>query len=277
MATSSKNSDGFDENDDVQWLKLKEEVEAENKSQIENKLMAIVLKKFNARVAMERNRRNNKETEKKKKKMVFEEKGIENYCPKEKEELVIMRKPKKQKIIITGRDDEKKLNTKVMTKLLKLGLEPPPDMPEAFKTCIENMGGTDINLVIQKIIEQTDLKKQQNRLSMTKKQIRSKFLNEEEEAMLNVVPNNGIDVTFIEPCLKVSELHLTTWNLGTGKPSFIFNKQWHQIAMENSDSLKPKAVVQVWSFRHPPDSKLGFAMIKVKDGEDGHIIDEAMG
>ncbi|OMO69943.1 hypothetical protein CCACVL1_19188 [Corchorus capsularis] len=269
MSTSSKNSDGFDENDDVQWLKLKEEIEAktENKSQMETKLINIVSQKFKARVAMERNRRNNKEA--KKKKMEFEEKGIE------KEELVVMRKRKKQKII-TG-DDEKKLNTKVMTKLRELGLEPPLDMPEAFKTCIENMGGTDINLIIQKIIEQTDLKKQQNRLSMPKKQIRSKFLNEEEEAMLNIVPNKGIDVKFIEPCLKVSELHLTTWTLGSGKPSFIFNKQWHQIAMENSDSLKPKAVVQVWSFRHPPDSKLGFAMIKVKDGEDGHIIDEAMG
>ncbi|XVF03997.1 hypothetical protein REPUB_Repub05bG0042400 [Reevesia pubescens] len=53
--------------------------------------------------------------------------------------------------------------------------------------------------------------------------------------------------------------------------AYVFKTQWSSIVTNNANSLKPMAVVQVWSFRKP-NSKLGFVMIKVKNGEDGHVI-----
>ncbi|KAH1030492.1 hypothetical protein J1N35_042666 [Gossypium stocksii] len=58
-------------------------------------------------------------------------------------------------------------------------LEPPPDMPQVFKDCIQDLGGSEINLVIQK----------------------SLFLNEDEERMLNA--KRQMAMTLVEPCLSV--------------------------------------------------------------------------
>ncbi|KAK8636033.1 hypothetical protein V6N13_004743 [Hibiscus sabdariffa] len=58
-----------------------------------------------------------------------------------------------------------------MKKFAELGLEPPPDMPEAFKICIQYMGGTEIKLVIQNFIRVTDLDPQQNHMPMPLKQV----------------------------------------------------------------------------------------------------------
>ncbi|XWS42750.1 hypothetical protein CRYUN_Cryun16bG0041000 [Craigia yunnanensis] len=156
-----------------------------------------------------------------------------------------------------------------IVELTALGLEPPPDMPEAIKNCIENLGGIETKLVIQKFIQVTDLKPSQNRLSMTMNQVRNKFLSEAEEEKLE---NKGvIDAVFVEPCLEVSNLHLTKWLIGQSY-AYVFRTEWNHTVRKNADCLKPMAVVQIWSFRVGPESKLGFAMIKVRDGKDSHLI-----
>ncbi|XVE90264.1 hypothetical protein DITRI_Ditri20bG0064900 [Diplodiscus trichospermus] len=142
-------------------------------------------------------------------------------------------------------------------------------MPDAFENCIETLGGTEINLVVQKFIQVTDLKKSQNRLAVTINQLRNRFLSEAEEETLK--NKGGIDVKFIEPCLRVSKMHLTQWKLGAN-PAYVLNTYWNDVVTNNADSLKAMAVVQIWSFRIRPESELGFAMIKVRDGEDGHVI-----
>ncbi|MBA0754554.1 hypothetical protein Gogos_020175 [Gossypium gossypioides] len=80
---------------------------------------------------------------------------------------------------------------------MEMGLEPPPDMPKVFKDCIEDLGGSEIKLVIQKFLQVTNLRPQQNHFSMSLKQIRSTFLNEDEERMLNA--KRQMLVTFVGP------------------------------------------------------------------------------
>ncbi|XVF56766.1 hypothetical protein PTKIN_Ptkin06aG0146100 [Pterospermum kingtungense] len=183
---------------------------------------------------------------------------------------------KKQKRKITSNDNEKNHNQKKrmrkgpIVELIALGLEPPPDMPQEFKNRINSLGGTEIKLVIQKFIQVSDLKRQQNRLSMPLNQVRSKFLSEAEEQKLE--NKETIDAIFVEPCLKVSEVKFYWWRIGSSN-AYIFNDKWKDVVRNNGDSLKPMAVVQVWSFRvQQPKPKLGFALIKVRDGEDGHVI-----
>ncbi|XP_022764317.1 B3 domain-containing protein At1g05920-like [Durio zibethinus] len=262
------------------WQKLMEEVESVTNSERQRlrKVTEIVLEGFINRLTNE----NSKGT--KKQKMVIEKKlgikrcvgsGIET-CVEDGEEELITRNKKKPK---TGNNEStqkpklKNQNQKLdrtLVELTALGLEPPPDMPEAFKNVIETVGGSEIKLVIQKFIQVTDLNPSQNRLSMTLKQVRIKFLSETEEVK---VKNNGvIDVVFVEPCLKVSKLHLTKWDIGKNCSAYVFKTEWNDIVKNNADSLKPKAVVQIWSFRVGPESKLGFAMIKVRDVGDGHMV-----
>ncbi|XP_022747907.1 putative B3 domain-containing protein At2g27410 [Durio zibethinus] len=267
------------------WKKLKKEVEAvtDDESQRLSKLTEIVLEGFIKRLAKEHATGN-------KKKMIIETKGIKR-CPgsgsrssfQEENEEYMIRTQKKQKTgnndnmekkQKTNKNNEKKQNQKkrpdpIVAELTALGLEPPPDMPEAFKNCIENLGGTEIMLVIQKFIQVSDLDPRENRLSMTENQVISKFLSEAEDERLG--KKQSIEAVFVEPCLEVSMLRLTKWRIGAGW-SYVFKSQWGKIVKKNADSLKPKAVVQVWSFRIEPESKVGFAMIKVRDGEDGHVI-----
>ncbi|MBA0751294.1 hypothetical protein Gogos_000227, partial [Gossypium gossypioides] len=84
-----------------------------------------------------------------------------------------------------------------LEKVMEMGLEPPQDMPQVFKDCIQDLGGSEIKLVSQKFLQVSDLRSQQNRLSMSLKQIRSPFLNEDEERMLNA--KTQMPVTLVEP------------------------------------------------------------------------------
>ncbi|GLU10879.1 hypothetical protein SLE2022_276570 [Rubroshorea leprosula] len=126
------------------------------------------------------------------------------------------------------------------------------------------MGGSEEKLLVQKIIFKTDLSKSHNRLQIPENQVRPDFLTEEEKRKLD---EGGVNVELIEPCLKKSKIHLTKWNMRKSQV-FVFNEQWNSVVDGNQSTLKRNAVVQIWSFRTAPKSKLCFAMVKVKDGDD---------
>ncbi|GLU10864.1 hypothetical protein SLE2022_276450 [Rubroshorea leprosula] len=162
------------------------------------------------------------------------------------------------------RQEGKVQNNKVMKQLAEWGLVPPPDMPTEFKNLIEEMGGSEEKLLIQKIIFKTDLSKSHNRLQIPENQVMATFLTKEEERELD---EKGLNVGLIEPCLKKSEIHLTKWNMRNSRV-FVFNEQWNSVVDGNQSTIKRNAVVQIWSFRIASKSKLCFAMVKVKDGDD---------
>ncbi|GKV16915.1 hypothetical protein SLEP1_g27484 [Rubroshorea leprosula] len=166
-------------------------------------------------------------------------------------------KPKRQK-------DGKIQNKKGLARLAEWNLEPPPKMPIDLKKLIEEMGGSQEKLLIQKIIFKTELNKTHNRLQIPMNQVMvTDFLTQDKARKLD---REGLNVDLIEPCLKKSKIHLTKWSMGNSKV-FVFNEQWKSV-MDGNRTLKKNAVMQIWSPRTAPESKLCFARVKVRDGDD---------
>ncbi|XVF42681.1 hypothetical protein PTKIN_Ptkin01aG0384200 [Pterospermum kingtungense] len=189
-----------DEGDDHSWEKLEKDIieaTAENINQKLSKLTEIVWEKVINRLAMESTGKEKKIIEKKGIKRSHES-GGPSSVGEEKEDNCLVSKQKRQKTSAnqkkqkTGNKKQKK-KTKTRTKknpyigknpiaeFTALGLEPPPDMPEEFKNRIKTLGGTEINLVIQKFLQVTDLNRSQGRLLMPSNQLRSLCLNEDEQ------------------------------------------------------------------------------------------------
>ncbi|TYH33493.1 hypothetical protein ES332_D13G063900v1 [Gossypium tomentosum] len=238
---------------DRSWLELLNGVEASTSSESEKlqKLTQMVLPKFVACLVtkMENKMMVEKESLKSCHEIGVEE-GKQNYLSgKQKKQKTSSDIKKKQKI-----NNQRKRED--LEKFMEMGLEPPPDMPQVFKDHIEDLGGSEIKLAIQKILQVTNLRPQQNRLPMSLKQIRSTILNEDEERMLNAK----------------RQMLVTFWSNGSSL-SYIINRDYSKVLKNNKDSLKPNVMVQIWSFHVQPNSELSFALIKVIDGEDGHVID----
>lgn len=137
-------------------------------------------------------------------------------------------------------------------------------LPAEFKNEIQEMGGTDIKLIIQKNLFSTDTDSGQNRFSIPMKQIREKFLNDKEESILDqrfkdmhVVP---LMVPLIEPNLEKTQINFRKWETNS---SYVLSKPWNGIRDRNG--LKPKMEMQLLSFR--VDGELNLALVKVSDGE----------
>ncbi|KAL4378282.1 hypothetical protein GQ457_02G029370 [Hibiscus cannabinus] len=265
MSNSNEVENGYDADS---WEELKRKVEHESGHAGESlsKLTSIVLQGFVNRLLTEPTG------------IPIEKEGIErenqdylihkqnkhSACHNDKQQQIEKEKEKKKKK--RANPSPREGQDEIMKKFVELGLEPPPDMPEAFKICIQDMGGTEIKLVIQKFIRVADLDPQQNRMSMPLKQVRCEFLNEVEKEKLS--RRQAIQVVLVEPRVVVSELNLNKWDVGKTSSSYVLNGRWHKnVVKNNGDSLKPSAVVQIWSFRVGTNMQLGFALVKVRDGE----------
>jgi hypothetical protein len=127
----------------------------------------------------------------------------------------------------------------------------PPCMPTEFKNRIMGLQGSDINLVIQKVLTDTDMKGSQDRLSIPRGQIRYDFLSSEEQVSLEEKQADGkhfkvMEVPLIEPSLKESSIFLKKWKLGNSC-SYTLSSPWINIAKRNG--VKSGNDVQLWSFR----------------------------
>ncbi|KAK1364834.1 hypothetical protein POM88_040395 [Heracleum sosnowskyi] len=136
-------------------------------------------------------------------------------------------------------------------------------LPVVFKNEIQEMGGTDIKLIIQKNLFSADTEGGQNRFSIPMRQIRENFLTVEEESILDqrfkdnhVVP---LMVPLIEPNLKKAQINFRKWAVNS---SYVLSSPWNEIRDRNE--LRAKMEMQLWSFR--VDGALNFAMVKVSDG-----------
>ncbi|MBA0819233.1 hypothetical protein Gohar_028440 [Gossypium harknessii] len=157
-------------------------VEASTSSESEKlqKLTQIVLPKFVALLVTEMEN-----------KMMVEKEGLKSCHEvgvEEGKQDYLIGKQKKQKTSSNRKKMQNinnQRNREDLKNFMEMGLEPPPNMPQVFKDCIQVLGGSEIKLVIQKFLQVTYLRPQQNRLSISLKQIRSSFLNEDEERMFN--------------------------------------------------------------------------------------------
>ncbi|KAI4356453.1 hypothetical protein L6164_000475 [Bauhinia variegata] len=143
-------------------------------------------------------------------------------------------------------------------------LPPPPLAKEFMMKKINELGGTEITLLIQKSLFWTDLSQQHNRLSMPIKQMKTDetFLREFELQLLEIKENRyEMIVPLLQPSsLKVweSEIILARWKMNNIS-MYILRGTWFRMAKAND--LKKNDVVQVWSFR--VEGQLWIALIKL--------------
>ncbi|KAF7825110.1 B3 domain-containing protein [Senna tora] len=137
-------------------------------------------------------------------------------------------------------------------------------LPEDLKKKIEEMGGSEVNLLIQKTLYYTDLSLQHNRLSLPMNQIRKlDFLRESESLLLNEKKKKGIkceglDVFLVDPCLRKRSIVLGKWKMNKSS-CYMLRGSWIKVANENG--LTVNDVVQVWSFR--VQQQLCMALVKL--------------
>ncbi|KAF2293381.1 hypothetical protein GH714_001106 [Hevea brasiliensis] len=143
----------------------------------------------------------------------------------------------------------------------------PPDLPQEFKKKIKEMHGTELQLVIQKAITDTDTQDAQSRLSMPKRQILCEFLKEVEREKLEKNEEMKVQI-MIDPILKLSDMIFKQWNLGksNGKTctSFVFRTHWNDF--KKKIGVKKGDIIQVWSFRI--EEQLYFILVKVEEEEN---------
>jgi hypothetical protein len=138
-------------------------------------------------------------------------------------------------------------------------------LPTSFKHKIMGLQGENINLVIQKVLTDTDMKVSQDRLSIPRGQMRYDFLSREEQVILEKKEADGkhfkgMKVPLIEPGLKESSIFLKKWKLGSSC-SYMLSNPWINIAGRNG--LKSGNSVQLWSFR--VNQRPHLALIKLQN------------
>jgi hypothetical protein len=124
--------------------------------------------------------------------------------------------------------------------------------------------GLDINLVIQKVLTDTDMKRSQDRLSIPRGQMRYDFLSSEEQVGLEEKEVDrkhfkGMEVPLIEPGLQESSISLKKWKLGNSY-SYMLSNPWINITKRNG--LKSGNDVHLWSFR--VNQRPHLALIKLR-------------
>ncbi|KAJ7942548.1 B3 domain-containing protein family [Quillaja saponaria] len=149
-----------------------------------------------------------------------------------------------------------------------IDLESQPELPVEFRNKIEELGGSEIKLVIQKELFGTDLNPNNGRFSIPQTQILTEFLTESEKAFLDLRQRNnqgrlcGLDVLVLDPRLVEFNLHLKKWKM---ERTDVYNLtyKWNEILNGNKSNLCLHDVVQLWCFRRSNSKQLCFALVKV--------------
>lgn len=168
---------------------------------------------------------------------------------------------------IKKRKDKNERSSKPSKKRKNQVQEEKPELPLVFKEKMEQMGGCEVKLVIQKELTMSDVDKDQSRLSIPIGKIEENFLTPTEELSLDYVPQKkkgrkkivGMHVSVLDPNLILyKDMCFKKWKMVTGEVYIITNK-WNELVAENR--FKAKKKVQLWSFRCR--GELYFALVKL--------------
>ncbi|GJU78145.1 B3 domain-containing protein, DNA-binding pseudobarrel domain protein [Tanacetum coccineum] len=131
----------------------------------------------------------------------------------------------------------------------------------------DEMNGSEPKLVIQKVLYMSDLKQDQNRLSMPFRKLETEdFLTIEEKLALE--NENEIEVRLVGPTLKMYKepMRLIIWNM-TNTRNLVLKTNWYRFVEDNKEHLKELSKIQLWSFRK--DQQLCFAIAVVARPPEG--------
>ncbi|XP_058776716.1 B3 domain-containing protein At1g05920-like [Vicia villosa] len=142
-----------------------------------------------------------------------------------------------------------------------------PGLPLEFKEKIEQMGGIEVKLVIQKKLTKTDVTRGNSRLAIPKGKIKESFLTPDEESYLDYERNNkeekiaGMYVSLLDHNLNLwDEMILKKWKMETAE-LYNITEGWNELVAENKWNKDEEVEVQLWSFRR--NHKLNFALVKL--------------
>nr|XP_004231679.2 putative B3 domain-containing protein At2g27410 [Solanum lycopersicum] len=179
--------------------------------------------------------------EKNKTQTLFGEKQSKLEDREKKTETVLDEKQSKAK-------DRKRKRRKICKPIID-----PPVLPDELKEMISGMGVqiSQVKLVIQKVLYDTDLSYKQVRLSIPINQVENKdFLTPQQKMVLetrDIVSNKKSKIQFnlIEPSLEKTKIHLAKWDM-SNTSNYVLLNGWMQVVERNI--LKSGMVVQLWSF-----------------------------
>lgn len=142
---------------------------------------------------------------------------------------------------------------------LQIILGPPLELPMEFRNKIESLHGSEPKLVIQKVIQETDLSDHHDRLNLPKNQVRTDaFLPEQDQRIFDVT--RVLDVRVILPCLEEFNLRFRKWRSSTGY-SYALNSGWKNVVSERRNNIRSGNIIQVWSFRVDDRGENWFALV----------------
>ncbi|XP_017409328.1 B3 domain-containing protein At5g24050-like [Vigna angularis] len=114
---------------------------------------------------------------------------------------------------------------------------------------VTELNGYDLKFVMHKILFSSDVKPNNNRLSIPKKKTKCDFLTEDEIVKLEEKKNNdkmiGLEVTVLDPCLREYTLPMKKWTMKSDTYNLV--KEWNKIVATNK--FKEDQELQIWSFR----------------------------
>ncbi|XP_054824758.1 B3 domain-containing protein At2g31420-like [Prosopis cineraria] len=132
---------------------------------------------------------------------------------------------------------------------------------------IDDMGGHDIQMVIEEKLCESDTNSNNNRFSIPEnkilKEARGNFLQPQEVEFLKTCSTNNkrpqrINVLVLEPNLQEFNLLLKRWQMKSCSTYNLIYRWKHA----QSNDLKVNDMVQLWSFRRL-DDQLGSALVKL--------------
>ncbi|KAJ1385031.1 hypothetical protein SESBI_42023 [Sesbania bispinosa] len=136
--------------------------------------------------------------------------------------------------------------------MMKKSTSPPPqpDLPDQFMNRIRELDGSDVRYVMYKKLSNTDVNVNNNRLSMTSKQIRCDLFTEREKAILCSTDEDnrpvGLEVVVLDPSLREFDITLKKWDM---QSTSVYNlvKNWKLILSQNN--LQVDHEFHIWYFR----------------------------
>ncbi|KAI4387265.1 hypothetical protein MLD38_005109 [Melastoma candidum] len=143
---------------------------------------------------------------------------------------------------------------------------PVGEVPGWLEAMVRELGGSEVRLVVQKKLFESDVTSGQSRFSIPMGKIVQSFLTGGESALLD----NGhkIEVSLIQPCGKTSELLLGKWRL-TSSSSYVLTKNWTSVWKEPRNCLEKGMEVQLWSYRIK--GKLCFWLVNMSATDDNSV------
>ncbi|XP_071708955.1 B3 domain-containing protein At2g32645-like [Rutidosis leptorrhynchoides] len=133
------------------------------------------------------------------------------------------------------------------------------DVTRRLKEYIKNeMNGSEINVLIQKHIIESDTRSYVNRLNIPMNQVLTHdFLTEDEKRYLDM--HKEIEVQLVGPNLQMYEesMDFKVWSMSSSK-NYVLKRCWFDFWEKNKVDLQEGELIQVWSFR--VEDRLCFAI-----------------